>query len=327
MRPAAALSALVLLPLLASFAPPYLYAPDLKGAETRVAFAPVALDAAAPGRRRIGDLTYLGGWSLRADDHRFGGISALHIADGEAIALTDTGSLLRFPLPPRRGNARILALSDGPGDVFSKRNRDAESLIADGSRLWVAFERHNEVWRYQLADLTPEANGAPAAMRDWPGNSGAEAMARLSHNRTLILSEAVSADGLSEALIFSGDPAEGAAAIRATYRPPKGYRPTDAVQAPDGRILILNRRLSLLDGFSTRIVAARIEEGTAIEGREIAAFASPVVSDNFEALAITQENGRQVLWMASDDNFNPLQRTYLLKFALPRKAASRTGLR
>lgn len=318
MRRAAALFALILLPLLGSFAPPYLYAPDLRAAETRVAFTPVALDAAAPSRRHAGGLTYLGGWTLRADDRRFGGISALHVADGKAIALTDQGFLLRFPLPPDRGEARVLAFFDGPGNVFSKRNRDSESLIVEEGRLWVAFERHNEVWRYRLADRTPEAHAAPAAMRDWPGNSGAEAMARLSGNRTLILSEAVNADGLSEALIFAGDPAEGAAAVRTAYRPPAGYRPTDAVQTPDGRVLILNRTLSLSGGFSARIVAARIEGGKIIEGREIAAFASPLVSDNFEALAITQENGRQILWMASDDNFNPLQRTYLLKFALAR---------
>jgi hypothetical protein len=35
-----------------------------------------------------------------------------------------------------------------------------------------------------------------------------------------------------------------------------------------------------------------------------------------EALSVDSENGRTILWIASDDNFNPLQRTLLLKFAL-----------
>ena len=35
-----------------------------------------------------------------------------------------------------------------------------------------------------------------------------------------------------------------------------------------------------------------------------------------EGLAVTQENGRIIVWMVSDNNFNALQRTILMKFAL-----------
>jgi hypothetical protein len=35
-----------------------------------------------------------------------------------------------------------------------------------------------------------------------------------------------------------------------------------------------------------------------------------------EALSVTRELGRTIVWIASDDNFSPLQRTLLLKFAL-----------
>jgi hypothetical protein len=35
-----------------------------------------------------------------------------------------------------------------------------------------------------------------------------------------------------------------------------------------------------------------------------------------EALSVTQENKRTIIWLASDDNFIPLQRTLLLKFEL-----------
>jgi len=31
---------------------------------------------------------------------------------------------------------------------------------------------------------------------------------------------------------------------------------------------------------------------------------------------VEQKDGRAILWIASDDNFNPLQQTILLKFAL-----------
>ena len=39
--------------------------------------------------------------------------------------------------------------------------------------------------------------------------------------------------------------------------------------------------------------------------------------DNMEALSVTREGDRTIVWIASDDNFNPLlQRTLLMKFAL-----------
>ena len=55
------------------------------------------LDPAMPGRRRIGGLTYLGGWELQSANPSFGGISALLAAGpGEMLALSDSGILMGF---------------------------------------------------------------------------------------------------------------------------------------------------------------------------------------------------------------------------------------
>jgi len=299
---------------LSSLARPVPYVPDLRPAAVRLSVNPVHLNADAPAMRRVGKLRFLAGWEIRSDDIRFGGVSALHVAGDRVTALSDTGAILRFALG-QGGTAEVRPLVAGPGPAFSKRNRDSESMVLDGGRLWVAFERHNAVWRYDPATLAPHASAAPAAMRAWPKNDGAEAMARLRDGRFLILSEKVDDDGFSQGLLFGGDPAEeGTAVRRLRYRPPAGYRPTDAAQLPDGRILVLARRFSLLGGFSAKLAIAPL--APVMEGEEIAAFAPPVVTDNYEALAVTQENGRTILWMASDDNFSPLQRTILLKFAL-----------
>ena len=51
-------------------------------------------------------------------------------------------------------------------------------------------------------------------------------------------------------------------------------------------------------------------------GREIARLAPPLTIDNMEGVSVTVENGRNIVWLVSDDNFFPLQRTLLLKFAL-----------
>jgi hypothetical protein len=88
---------------------------------------------------------------------------------------------------------------------------------------------------------------------------------------------------------------------------------------PDGRLALLNRRFSLLGGFTARLTIAALPkaaEGALITGPVAAAFEGSVTRDNLEALSVTREGGRTILWIASDDNYNPLQRTLLMKFAL-----------
>lgn len=287
-------------------------------------FAPVPLDVGNPDRGRLGALLYLGGWELTSDSPRFGGISALHVEAGEALALSDAGTLLRFALPAARSGSepvRLVPLPDGPGPPIRKSNRDTESMLVSGARLWAGFERHNMVWRYRLGDLAATARARPEPMRGWRGNGGPEAMARLPDGRFLVFAEGAD-DGrpTSEAVLFDGDPAEpGTRSARLSYRRVPGYRVTDAGLLPDGRLILLNRRFAWLEGFSAVLTVAQttgLAEGATIEGREIAVLRSPLAVDNMEALSVTEENGRMIIWLASDDNFFPLQRSLLLKFAL-----------
>ena len=50
--------------------------------------------------------------------------------------------------------------------------------------------------------------------------------------------------------------------------------------------------------------------------QDIAWLAAPLTIDNMEGLAIRKEEGRTFIYLVSDDNFSPLQRTLLLKFEL-----------
>jgi hypothetical protein len=315
-----ALLLLVALPLLATFAPLSLQRRDAPPAVSLVHFEPVALEEGSPEVRRLGRLAFLGGWALTSNDPRFGGISALHAEDGQALALSDAGWRIRMPLPAGRNvvRAAIAMVADGPGVAEEKENRDVESLVVAGSQAWLGYEQANAVWRYDRASFAARASAAPAAMSKWSDNRGAEAMVRFPDGRFLILSEGEGGD--SEALLFAGDPAvAGTAALRLRYRPPTGYRVTDAALLPDGRLALLNRRVSLFGGFSASLTIARLPalvEGALIAGEEAASFEGPVTHDNFEALSVASESGRTILWIASDDNYNPLQRTLLMKFAL-----------
>jgi hypothetical protein len=103
------------------------------------------------------------------------------------------------------------------------------------------------------------------------------------------------------------------------YRRVPGYRVSDAAILPDGRLLLLNRRFEWLEGFSLVVTiadAGALSEGSVIEAHEIARLEPPLTIDNMEGASVTVENGRTIVWLVSDDNFFPLQRTLLLKFAL-----------
>jgi hypothetical protein len=311
---------LAALVLLATFAPLSLQRRDPPPAVTLIHFLPVALDEATPGPKRLGRLVFLGGWALTSNDERFGGISALHVEAGQVLALSDAGWRARFPLPGAGSSVRadLAMMEAGPGPPDEKENRDAESLVVEDGSLWVGYEQANSIWRYDRRNFAVRGSATPGAMARWNANHGAEAMVRLADGRFLVFNEGKGGD--SEALLFVGDPTvAGTAAVRLRYRPPAGFRITDAALLPDGRLALLHRRVGLFEGFTARLTVAglpALAAGAVIEGQEAAAFEGGITRDNFEALSVGREGGRTILWLASDDNYNKLQRTLLLKFAL-----------
>jgi hypothetical protein len=286
--------------------------------------APVPLARGDAAVVRSGALVYLGGWSLDSADARFGGLSSMAIVGNRLLAISDAGSTFEFRMHGERiASAWIAPLPGGPGRADNKKNRDSESLAVDPATgaTWVGFENSNQIWRYDARQTRAEAHSAPAAMAKWPVNSGAEAMVRMRDGRFMVLAEdAPGPDNSGAAVLFTGDPtAAGSESIRFGYRAPAGYVPTDIAQLPDGRLLALHRRFSILDGFSAVLSIfdpADVVSGEAIEGIAVARLAPPLTVDNMEALAVTQERGRTIVWIASDDNFNAIQRTLLMRFAL-----------
>jgi hypothetical protein len=311
------LFALAALVLLATFAPVATPPPEPPPAVSLVRAEPVPLDPSWPGRARLGALRFLAAWRLTSNDRRFGGISAMKVEGGAVLAFSDSGWMIRFPLPGARAamKARIGALPQGPGSPRRKAARDIESMWTDGREAWIGFERLNQLWRFERPSWRAGAHAAPAAMRDWPDNRGPEAMVRLADGRFLVLAEGLGRGG--PALLFAGDPAAAGTGVETLrYRPPPGYRATDAALLPDGRVIVLNRRFAVLEGVTAKLVRLRRQGQALVVDEELADFRPPVTTDNMEALSVTREAGRTIVWIASDDNYNPLQRTLLMKFAL-----------
>lgn len=283
----------------------------------------VVLDSSDQARTRVGALTFLGGWRFSGVSPQFGGWSALHIDGDRVTAIGDAGTVLRFRLTRfgRAVDARIDPLPTSCGQSDENRTRDSESLTGDGRNWWVGYESQTRLCRLDHRFQRGEAVYAPPLMRHWRKVGGPEAILRLRDGRFLVFAEDPPR-GMDERplLIFAGDPTNARTPVTAlSYRPPEGFDPTDAAELPDGRVIVINRRFtpwSLFTSTVTIIDPAQFAPGKIMEGPVIARFAPPLISDNFEGLAVTQEAGRTIIWMISDDNQMTWQATYLLKFAL-----------
>ena len=284
----------------------------------------VLLDAGDPARRQVGVLTFLGGVSLTSRDPAFGGFSSLSVVGDHFTSLSDYGDIVQFRMNGafEVSDPQFCDLPAGPGTGWQKRERDSESLAVDpvSGAIWVGFERANQIWRYGPRFTLPTAQAAPPAMARWEKNGGAESLVRLHDGRFLVIAETDRRDRpVRDLLLFPGDPTRHPDALVASYQPPDGYDPSDAVELPDGRVLVLNRRFALPFSWSavlTMIDPRGAKAGLTLVGREVARFAAPLTVDNFEGLAVTREGGATILWMVSDDNQSFLQRTLLMKFRI-----------
>ncbi len=125
-----------------------------------------------------------------------------------------------------------------------------------------------------------------------------------------------------EALIFPRDPTDpGARPRRFAYRPYGHYDPADAAELPNGDLIVLERGFRLPFHWSNRLSIVRAKDVRArvlARGRLVAVLDTPLIHDNFEGVAVTREGSATMLWLVSDDNDMPIQRSLLLKFRLDR---------
>ncbi|MBB6125108.1 esterase-like activity of phytase family protein [Sphingobium subterraneum] len=293
-----------------------------------VTATPLTLMSSQPAVDHLGSLHFIAAWHLKSPDPSFGGISSLLVEpDGQLLGLSDTGLLTGLGRPPASGGKQVIRSLP----VFERERHwprfkmDTESMVTNPKtgRSWVGFELQQRICRYSAGFTQVEACRVWPEMMRWPSTGGPEAMVRLTDGRFLVFSEMGNGpDTGNDLLLFSGDPASPRtkAPIRMNYVPPQGYRPTDAVSIGKNRLLVLNRRATLYDGFTAMLALVDIGDmkpRAVLRAQTLALLAPPVLADNFEALAVEQRGGRTILWIASDDNHKFFQRTLLLEFALP----------
>ena len=270
-------------------------------------------------------LRFVAGWRLVSRNSQFGGFSALaYRGDGRFLLIGDNGEATRLTLGADGAvsEVTIRPLPTPPGNPQRKAFTDAEALVIDPAtgKVWLALEALNQIWRLDAAMTRVESRRGSPALDDWPSNSGPEAMVRLADGRTILFSEGEDRNSYgTEGLVFRGDPAvSGKPPVRFYYDAQGKGQVSDAAPLPDGRILLVHRKLGLSPIFTTTLAIADpadIGKDRVVRSVAIGTVPKPL-ADNYEGAAITVTDGRTWLWLVSDDNFNHWQRSLLLKFEL-----------
>jgi hypothetical protein len=214
---------------------------------------------------------------------------------------------------------QVAALGGVAGDPPARI--DAEALADDATGgLVVAVEGALPLRRIARDDPTaaeplPAADLLSEAGAD-VGNTGIEALATLQGGALLALSEGIfAAPGELAAWLI-----EDGRVTPLRYLVSDGFVPTGADRLDD-TIYIVERRFSLPDGgFASRVVALDVEQvrqGGPLRAHPLAQLGRPAISENFEGIGVRRgADGRPLIYLVSDDNFLPLQRTLLLQFSL-----------
>lgn len=265
-----------------------------------------------------------GVWQYHAEGLRFGGFSALLTLGPERLrAFTDRGFRMTFTAPdlpdPSGGMSRQQVSRGWENDLA-----DIESATRDSvsGAYWVGYEQVHAIQCNTIASK-PDGVRDLRELVDWPSNGGIEAMVRLGDGRFVIVPETG-----RTGLLFASDPVAGGKPARFAFRAPaKGYVATDLAQLPDGRLLVLMRKVVRPSGEAWPPFSAllAIGEPPVAGGRfapDIALRLDGVIPrENYEGLAVrARDDGRVDVWVMSDDNFSIIQRTLLAKLVFDPQA-------
>ncbi len=271
-----------------------------------------------------GTLIFRGGFELRSRDSRFGGLSGLTISgDGvELVAISDRGWWLKALLVYGT-NGYLISLNGAElSPILNLNGRknddkawlDAEALVRlPGGDFIVVFERVHRLWRYSNVGAIARALRINSIFTNLPYNRGIEALTTLDGGILLAIAES----GPS-AHILSGWIFDGVQAGPLSY-PYDGYfRPSDAARLDKHRILVLERGYNERRGVAARLMLLDVVSVIAssdLQPRPLIELGPPVPLDNFEGLAVRRDPlGKLFVYLLSDDNYSPNQRTLLLMF-------------
>ncbi len=295
---------------------------------------PLRLNVGQTQDKGIGKLIFRGSLRLTSGDKNFGGWSALQVSEDRShfIAISDEGHWGSGTLQYTDGRLTGVGGTEiGPlrgldgHPLIGKGAGDAEGFAMAGETIgYVSFERDHRIWRYNVRngglDTTPQVVTTPPELKQAPENSGLEGIAVLRDGRLLALTEDFKdAHGNFHGWLI---PTGGKGKIEPMALKPRApFELTDVRQLPNGDVLTLERRFSRIGGVGfemRRIDGKTVKANAVLDGEVIADAGMTYVIDNMEGLSVNRgPNGETLIYIISDDNFNPpLQQTMLMMFEL-----------
>lgn len=292
----------------------------------RISAEPIPLDPKAPDHRQIGDFTYAGGVALTSGDTaRLHGLSDFRInADGQMTAVSDDGDLMRARLvlnPDTTvaglADGSIETMKDAAGAPFaSKTEADAEGVaIWPNGDMMVSFERNHRIVLY------PANGGAQRLLptpdiRRMPENRGMEGLA-LAPSRGPDAYWVGVEDGtvwlcrLSSGCEQQPDMPKPAVELL----PPYVYRLSALTETARGELVVLHHGFNGVDRSRIRLFIFKMAPGGAPRLLDKLELGDTLSVDNFEGVDVAELPGGGLrIFLMSDDNFSPGQRTLLSAF-------------
>lgn len=236
--------------------------------------------------------------------------------DDGFVSVSDSGDLVRGRLILDGAGrltgvqdvvGRRLTLTDGT-DISEKYDGDAEGLfLQPNGDLVVSFERNHRLWNYG----SPNAiRAVPVAIRRpdfaFADNDGMEGVASAPDGGWRVAGESGG--------IWDCRPAACASVVAPPETPIADgeYRITGMDRDPAGQGWFVVQRLYRPPVDARAQVRRLAQDGTL--GPVLLTLKLPGMTDNFEGIAAETRNGRTRLYILSDDNGNPVQKTLLLAF-------------
>ena len=272
--------------------------------------------------------------------------------DLQLLSVTDQGYWVVMPARPEPFDVATLApLLDADGASLATLTADGASLAdAEGVTLLpsgdalVSFEREHRVLRYAAPEYVG-ARGTSVGVEQWVrtcdsviegfGNAGIEAAQALNASHVVVACEHPPSEGALHGVRRDTTPvrvldvrAPPALARTLHYPIEDGWGVVDFALLAPGTLLVLER--TYVSGWGNAIRLRRLglaaldgADGTLLAPELLLELRSDVHVgiDNFEGLAcLPTSNGTARVFMVSDNNFHPNQRTLLLEFELPANA-------
>jgi hypothetical protein len=297
-----------------------------------VQLRPFEIESKENHRTGFDGLTLMGAFELRSRHPHFGGISGMSIgADDTLYAVSDRGYWLSARMRHDSEGALVDLLAWQIKPILTPAKTPTDGVLTDAEALArapdgsfiVGFEQNHRLWRYLPPPMTFDSPAQPITpprdLAKAPANGGLECVTVLPSGEILTLAEELQTKERS----FKGWLIDDQQAVELSYLPSAGFRVSDCAALPNGDVIVLERRLSIFLAFSARlklIRAMNIPPHAILHGEDLLRLDPPLRLDNFEAIAVREDAAGTSIYLISDDNFQPFQRTLLLQFRLSRTA-------